>query len=155
MARLEKGLGARIIGDNQWHSKIKKIGVNQAGKPLPHWHLVIIYRVKVHRLTPEIRLAKPYMELLWNIPSKMPSVTVLKLCCELINELCIKILQWTKYINSPYYTCFDMFSTWVRLTAVQMPPNIAWISIDLQEHEIHNDVSSLVMEHLTEGSITK
>ena len=77
----------------------KKIGVNRGGKPRPHWHLVIIYWVKVHRLTPEIRLAHPYMELLWNVPSKMPSVTFLKLCCGLLNELCT--VQWTKYIILP------------------------------------------------------
>ena len=31
-------------------------------------------------------------------------------------------------------------------TLVQQVPNIAWVSFDLQEHKIHNNVA-LVMEH--------
>ena len=33
-----------------------------------------------------------------------------------------------------------------RMTLVQQVPNIAWVSFDLQEHKIHNNVS-LVMGH--------
>ena len=33
-----------------------------------------------------------------------------------------------------------------RLTLVQQMPNIAWVSFDLQEHKIHNNVA-LVMGH--------
>ena len=35
-----------------------------------------------------------------------------------------------------------------RVTLVQQMPNIAWVSFDLQEHKIHNNVA-LVMEHLS------
>ena len=36
----------------------------------------------------------------------------------------------------------------VRLTLVQQTPDIAWMSFDLEEHKIHNNVS-LVMEKLS------
>ena len=37
---------------------------------------------------------------------------------------------------------------WVRLILVQQIANIAWMSFDLQEYKIHDNVS-LVVEHLT------